>query len=120
MKQYKILVVDDEDYIVELVKFNLEKEGYQVIVANDGRSALDMVHAEHPDLILLDIMLPNVDGLEVCRILKQSTTTNSIPIIMLTAKGDEIDTVLGLEMGADDYIKKPFSPLFMILAPNIY
>ena len=79
MKQYKILVVDDEDYIVELVKFNLEKEGYQVIVANDGRSALDMVHAEHPDLILLDIMLPNVDGL-VCG-LKQSTTTNSIPIM---------------------------------------
>ena len=114
MKQYKILVVDDEDYIVELVKFNLEKEGYQVIVANDGRSALNMVQAEHPDLILLDIMLPNVDGLEVCRILKQSSTTNSIPIIMLTAKGDEIDTVLGLEMGADDYIKKPFSPREMV------
>ena len=106
----KILVVDDEAYIVELVKFNLEKEGYQVIVASDGRNALKMVQTEQPDLVLLDIMLPNIDGLEVCRILKQSPDTNSIPIIMLTAKGDEFDTVLGLEMGADDYIKKPFSP----------
>ena len=110
----KILVVDDEAYIVELVKFNLEKEGYQVIVASDGRNALKMVQTEQPDLVLLDIMLPNIDGLEVCRILKQSPDTNSIPIIMLTAKGDEFDTVLGLEMGADDYIKKPFSPREMI------
>ena len=110
----KILVVDDEAYIVELVKFNLEKEGYQVIVASDGRNALKMVQTEQPDLVLLDIMLPNIDGLEVCRILKQSPDTNSIPIIMLTAKGDEFDTVLGLEMGADDYIKKPFSPRDMI------
>jgi two-component system alkaline phosphatase synthesis response regulator PhoP len=81
----KILVVDDEAYIVELVKFNLEKEGYQVIVASDGRNALKMVQTEQPDLVLLDIMLPNIDGLEVCRILKQSPDTNSIPIIMLTA-----------------------------------
>ena len=114
MKNHKILVVDDETYIVELVKFNLEKEGYQVIVANDGKTALDMVRTEHPDLVLLDIMIPHVDGLEVCRILKQNPDTNSIPIIMLTAKGDEIDTVLGLEMGADDYIKKPFSPREMV------
>lgn len=108
------MVVDDEAYIVELVKFNLEKEGYQVSVATNGLEALDMVQVERPDLILLDIMLPNVDGLEVCRTLKQNKDTSWIPIIMLTAKGEEIDTVLGLEMGADDYIKKPFSPRELI------
>ena len=97
MSAYKILVVDDETYIVELVKFNLEKEGFQVIVAYDGISALEQVKAESPDLIVLDIMLPNMDGLEVCRTLKQDINFNSIPIIMLTAKGGEIDTVLGLE-----------------------
>ncbi|MDD3852258.1 MAG: response regulator transcription factor [Syntrophomonadaceae bacterium] len=110
MKPYKILVVDDEDYIVELVRFNLEKEGYLVVSASNGEEALNLVANERPDLILLDIMLPNIDGLEVCRTLKQNPEFNAIPIIMLTAKGDEIDTVLGLEMGADDYIKKPFSP----------
>ena len=110
----KILVVDDETYIVELVKFNLEKEGYRVIVAFDGMHALEMVKEENPHLILLDIMLPGMDGLEVCRTLKQDLNYNTIPIIMLTAKGDEFDTVLGLEMGADDYIKKPFSPREMV------
>ena len=110
----KILVVDDETYIVELVKFNLEKEGYRVIVAFDGVHALEMVKEENPHLILLDIMLPSMDGLEVCRTLKQDPNYNTIPIIMLTAKGEEIDTVLGLEMGADDYIKKPFSPREMV------
>lgn len=110
----KILVVDDETYIVELVKFNLEKEGYHVLVAYDGVSALQLVKAEPPNLILLDIMLPGMDGLEVCRNLKQDAETNAIPIIMLTAKGEEFDTVLGLEMGADDYIKKPFSPREMV------
>jgi len=110
----KILVVDDETYIVELVKFNLEKEGYRVIVAFDGMHALEMVKEETPHLILLDIMLPGMDGLEVCRTLKQDPNYNTIPIIMLTAKGDEFDTVLGLEMGADDYIKKPFSPREMV------
>lgn len=110
MQLSKILVVDDETYIVELVKFNLEKEGFQVVVAYDGQSALNMVKSEHPALILLDIMLPNMDGLEVCRTLKQDSLYHSIPIIMLTARAEEIDTVLGLEMGADDYIKKPFSP----------
>ncbi len=114
MTSSKILVVDDETYIVELVKFNLEKEGYRVIVAHDGISALEMVKSDLPDLILLDIMLPRMDGLEVCRTLKQDLEYNSIPIIMLTAKGDEFDTVLGLEMGADDYIKKPFSPREMV------
>lgn len=110
MNQAKILVVDDETYIVELVKFNLEKEGYQVVVAYDGQSALDKVGLEVPDLILLDIMLPHMDGLEVCRTLKKDKRYQFIPIIMLTARAEEIDTVLGLELGADDYIKKPFSP----------
>jgi len=106
----KILVVDDETYIVELVKFNLEKEGFQVVVAYDGQNALDMVERESPDLIILDIMLPNMDGFEVCQELKKDSRFKLIPIIMLTARGEEIDTVLGLELGADDYIKKPFSP----------
>ena len=106
----KIMVVDDETYIVELVKFNLEKEGFQVIVAYDGLSAMELVESETPDLIILDIMLPNMDGLEVCQALKRDSNYQSIPIIMLTARAEEIDTVLGLELGADDYIKKPFSP----------
>lgn len=110
MNNFKILVVDDETYIVELVKFNLEKEGFEVIVAYDGVSALDLVKSDSPDLIVLDIMLPIMDGLEVCKALKQDENFNTIPIIMLTAKGGEIDTVLGLETGADDYITKPFSP----------
>lgn len=110
MTNFKILVVDDETYIVELVKFNLEKEGFEVIVAYDGVSALELVKSESPDLIVLDIMLPIMDGLEVCKALKQDENFNTIPIIMLTAKGGEIDTVLGLETGADDYITKPFSP----------
>lgn len=110
MNSFKILVVDDETYIVELVKFNLEKEGFEVIVAYDGVSALELVKTESPDLIVLDIMLPIMDGLEVCKALKQDENFNTIPIIMLTAKGGEIDTVLGLETGADDYITKPFSP----------
>ncbi len=105
-----ILVVDDETYIVELVKFNLEKEGFQVIVAHDGLKALAMVKSDSPDLIILDIMLPKMDGLEVCQLLKKDPNYSSIPIIMLTARGEELDTVLGLELGADDYIKKPFSP----------
>ncbi|NLW45398.1 MAG: response regulator transcription factor [Syntrophomonadaceae bacterium] len=110
----KILVVDDEAYIVELVKFNLEKEGFEVIVAHDGMTALDTVEMENPDLVILDIMLPAMDGLEVCRVLRQNPRHRNLPIIMLTAKGEELDTVLGLEMGADDYIKKPFSPREMV------
>lgn len=110
----KVLVVDDEFHIVELVRFNLEKEGYIVIEAYDGLGALESVRDEFPDLIILDIMLPGMDGLEVCKTLKQSPEYCRIPIIMLTAKGEEVDTVLGLEMGADDYIKKPFSPREMV------
>lgn len=106
----KILVVDDEPPIVELVKFNLEKEGYEVVVAYDGMTAIDRTMEEKPNLIILDIMLPEVDGFEVCRSLSQNPQTKDIPIIMLTARGEEVDKILGLEFGADDYITKPFSP----------
>lgn len=106
----QILVVDDETYIVELVKINLEKEGYRVLVAYDGIAALNITREQKPDLVILDIMLPNLDGLEVCRTMKHDEELKAIPIVMLTAKGEEVDTILGLEMGADDYIKKPFSP----------
>ena len=105
-----ILVVDDEEPILELLRFNLEKEGYQVCVAKDGQEALERVAKEQPDLLVLDVMLPGMDGLEVCRILRSNPKFQQIPIIMLTAKGEEIDTVLGLELGADDYMTKPFSP----------
>lgn len=114
MSGAKILVVDDEAYIVELVRFNLEKEGFEVLDACDGSIVLEMVDQHKPDLILLDIMLPGMDGLEICRTLKQDEIHQSIPIIFLTARGEEIDTILGLEMGADDYIKKPFSPRELI------
>lgn len=103
----QILVVDDEASIRELLAFNLKKNGYHVETAADGRDAL--AKAQKADLVLLDIMLPEIDGLEVCRRLKSSPQTSGIPIIMLTAKAEEIDRVLGLEMGADDYVVKPFS-----------
>lgn len=102
----KVLVVDDEKSIAEILKFNLVKEGYEVYVAFDGEEALNAVEKYTPDLMLLDLMLPKIDGLEVCRRVRQ---TSSIPIIMLTAKDSEIDKVLGLELGADDYVTKPFS-----------
>lgn len=105
-----ILVVDDEEPIQELLRFNLEKEGYLVFVAKDGQEALKHVENEQPDLLVLDLMLPGMDGLEVCRKLRSNPKSQQIPIIMLTAKGEEIDTVLGLELGADDYMTKPFSP----------
>ncbi len=103
----KILVVDDEQSIVELIKFNLEKEDWQVVTAYDGDEALDVFRRENPDLVLLDIMLPIMDGWQVCKELRE---TSSVPIIMLTAKGDEPDKIKGLEIGADDYVTKPFSP----------
>jgi len=106
----KVLVVDDEPNIRQLVRFNLEREGYAISEAEDGLSCLAMVAREKPDLIILDIMLPGRDGLEVCRTLKSRPATAGIAVIMLTARAEEIDTVLGLEMGADDYVTKPFSP----------
>lgn len=106
----QLLVVDDELHIQELLKFNLEKEGYQVETASDGMMAVEKAEQLLPDLILLDVMLPGMSGLEVCRALHSKVSTQNIPIIMLTARSEEIDKVLGLEMGADDYITKPFSP----------
>lgn len=106
----KILVVDDEENIVELVKFNLENEGYQVITAYDGEEALKKVEEVHPNLIILDLMLPKLDGFDVCRQIRKDSKLSKIPIIMLSAKGEEIDKILGLELGADDYVTKPFSP----------
>lgn len=102
----KILIVDDEKPISDIVKFNLEKEGFEVVTAYDGEEALQKVEEENPDLIVLDLMLPKIDGLEVCREVRKTRDT---PIIMVTAKDQEIDKVLGLELGADDYVTKPFS-----------
>jgi len=104
----KILVIDDESVLVETIAYNLEQAGYQVITAGDGTSALQAAYRELPDLIILDIMLPEMDGLEVCRQLRGESSTATTPIMMLTAKGDEIDKVVGLEVGADDYVTKPF------------
>jgi two-component system response regulator VicR len=103
----KILIVDDEKNIVDILKYNLNKEGFETIEAYDGRQALEMVERENPDLILLDIMLPEYDGFTVCKKIRQTMNT---PILMLTAREEEVDKVLGLELGADDYITKPFSP----------
>lgn len=102
----KILIVDDEKPITDIIKYNLEKEGYETAIAFDGEAALEQVQEETPDLIILDLMLPKIDGLEVAR---QVRKTKDTPIIMLTAKDSELDKVLGLEMGADDYVTKPFS-----------
>lgn len=115
MAKGNILIVDDEPSIVEAVKYNLEQAGFRTLVASTGAGALDMARRERPDLILLDWMLPEVDGLEVCRLLKQDASTRPIPIIMLTVKSDEVDTILGLEMGADDYVTKPFSPRELVV-----
>jgi DNA-binding response OmpR family regulator len=104
----KILVVDDEPVLVETIAYNLQQAGYQVTTAVDGASALEAARRETPDLVILDIMLPEMDGLEVCRQLRREHNTATTPIMMLTAKGDEIDKVVGLEVGADDYVTKPF------------
>jgi two-component system alkaline phosphatase synthesis response regulator PhoP len=105
----KILIIEDETNIQELIKYNLEKNGYKVIIADNGINGLEEAISNVPDLILLDIMLPGLDGLEVCKRLKMEKSTRKIPILMLTARSDELDKVLGLELGADDYITKPFS-----------
>lgn len=101
-----ILVVDDEQPIVEILKFNLEKEGFRVLTANDGEAALHLARTSNPDLILLDIMLPKMDGFDVCKKVREQS---NVPIVMITARDEEVDKVLGLELGADDYITKPFS-----------
>jgi two-component system alkaline phosphatase synthesis response regulator PhoP len=106
----RILIVDDEPDIRELVRYNLEREGFAVLEAEDGEHALDMVRKERPDLVVLDVMLPGADGLEICRMLRTQSAAARIPIVMLTAKAGEVDRILGLEIGADDYVSKPFSP----------
>ena len=106
----KILIVEDEANIRQLVRYNLEKEGFQVMEAADGLQGLRTAQREKPDLVLLDLMLPGMDGLEVCRTLKGAPATSALPIIMLTAKAEEVDKIIGLELGADDYMTKPFSP----------
>ncbi len=105
-----ILVIDDERDLIELVRYNLEKEGFRVLGACDGESGLKIAAAEKPNLVVVDLMLPGIDGMEVCRLLRSTRGTSRIPVIMLTAKGNESDRILGLELGADDYVTKPFSP----------
>lgn len=111
----KILIVDDEPDALEVLGFNLKNAGYEVTTADDGDTALKKARQQLPDLILLDLMLPEIDGLEVCKLLRRDTATSGIPIIMLTAKASEIDRVVGLELGADDYVTKPFSPRELVL-----
>ncbi len=110
----RILVVEDEEDILELVRYNLEKEGLTTLSAATGEEGLEKAFAEVPDLVLLDLMLPGLDGFEVCKRLKGDKTTENIPIIMLTAKGEDVDVVCGLELGADDYITKPMHPRVLI------
>lgn len=117
MSKKSILVVDDEEDILELVRFNLSREGYRVLAAMSGEEALKTTRLQLPDLLVLDLMLPGIDGLEVTRRLRADDRTRHIPIVMLTAKGEEADVVTGLELGADDYVVKPFSP--RILAARI-
>jgi two-component system alkaline phosphatase synthesis response regulator PhoP len=114
MAKEHIIVVEDEEDILELLKYNLAREGYRVTALTSGEECIQVARSSVPDLILLDLMLPGIDGLEVCRLLKQATMTRQVPIIMLTAKGEEADVVTGLEMGADDYITKPFSPRVLL------
>lgn len=114
MKQ-KILVVDDEIDILTLLQYNLERAGYKVLSAKDGPEAIELARRERPDLIILDIMLPSMEGTEVCKAIKNLESTAHIPIIMLTAKSEEVDRIVGLELGADDYITKPFSPRELVL-----
>jgi two-component system alkaline phosphatase synthesis response regulator PhoP len=106
----KIIVVDDEPYIARVIKFKLEQEGYNVISANDGQTGLQRIREEKPDLVLLDVMMPGLSGYDVCQQLKKDPALSGIPVVILTAKGQERDREQGLNMGASDYITKPFSP----------
>lgn len=109
MSKTKLVVIEDEQDILDIITYNLEREGFKVFTAKDGNSGLSMVRKEDPNLVILDLMLPGIDGIEVCRRLKNDSLTSSIPVIMLTAKSEESDVVLGLGIGADDYLTKPFS-----------
>jgi two-component system, OmpR family, alkaline phosphatase synthesis response regulator PhoP len=110
MSKACVLVIDDEKDLVELIRYNLETDGYKVIGANDGESGLSLAASDNPDLVIVDLMLPGMDGLDVCRLLRKGSGTSGVPIIILTAKSAESDRVVGLELGADDYVTKPFSP----------
>jgi DNA-binding response OmpR family regulator len=110
----KILIVEDEKDILQLVKLYLEKEGYRTVTASTGSEGLAQVRTEKPDLVVLDLMLPEIDGLEICKRLRSAPDTAMLPIIMLTAKAEESDTIIGLELGADDYVTKPFSPKTLV------
>ena len=110
MSKGTILVIDDEQDLIELVRYNLEKEGYEVIAAADGQAGLDVATKHRPDLVVLDLMMPGIDGLQVCQKLRADQRVGRTPVIMLTAKATEADRIVGLELGADDYITKPFSP----------
>ena len=114
MSRQSVLVVEDEEDIMEVIRFNLEKEGYEVNQALSGEKALQVIENNLPSLILLDLMLPGINGLDLCRIFKQNERTKAIPVIMLTAKSEDADIVAGLEMGAEDYITKPFSPRVLV------
>jgi len=114
MANEKILIVEDEADILELLRYNLNREGYHVREAATGEAALDLIRKDVPDLVLLDLMLPKIDGLEVCRQVRGNGENKALPIIMLTAKGEEADIVTGLELGADDYVTKPFSPRVLL------
>lgn len=111
----KIVIIEDERDLAELLAFNLEKDGWQTIIALDGKSGLELVTAELPDIVILDLMLPEIPGIEVCKLLRKQESTARIPIIMVTAKGEEIDRVVGFEVGADDYLVKPFSSRELLL-----
>jgi two-component system, OmpR family, phosphate regulon response regulator PhoB len=115
MARERILLIEDEPDIAEVLQYNLEKEGYHVDVARRGDTGLEVVRKDNPDLILLDLMLPGIDGLEITRLLKRDPATAHLPIVMLTARGEEMDRIVGLELGADDYISKPFSPREVVL-----
>lgn len=110
----RILIVEDEKDIAGMLTYNLKKEGFRVVSCHDGEEGLDLAGSEHPDLIILDLMLPGIDGLEVCKSLRKERDTSSIPVIILTAKAQETDKIVGLELGADDYVTKPFSPRELI------
>jgi two-component system alkaline phosphatase synthesis response regulator PhoP len=114
VKREKIVVIEDEADILEVIAYNLKREGYEVLESRDGEAGLRQIGRHAPDMIILDLMLPSIDGIEICRRLKSDAVTRSIPVIMVTAKGEESDIVLGLGVGADDYVTKPFSPKELI------
>lgn len=115
MGSSRILLVEDEPDIAEVLQYNLEKEGFDVAVESRGDTALDRIRSEPPDLLILDLMLPGLDGLELARILQRDRRTRELPLIVITARGDEVDRIVGLELGADDYVTKPFSPREVVL-----